>query len=296
MERDLPDPSLWTFCFAKGHVPVDFLQGSPIASNRGTYDIPMIYSVIETARPSGRGVILVDTGFASGQSMTGRKFADFEMPRETLGKIGLTPEDVDTIVLTHLHFDHAGNLDAFPNARIVVQRAEYEGWRRALDTLTDADSGKQNWIMSSMNPDDLPRFERAKSDGRVTFVDGRHELEPGVVLNLAADSHTFGSQWIDLETRSGRFVVAGDVVVTYANLERMWPPGYHQGNAWNLYACYRDLTALVDGDIRRIVVGHDMELFRRHESFTAGANPVAAIALSQARQADTRSTISSRSA
>lgn len=274
------DHAVWTLCFAKGRLPRDFLEGSPVASNAGLIDIPMIYSVVVSGLGGRRKVFLVDTGFATGNSMTGRKFADFETPAQTLAKIGLAPEDVDAILLTHLHFDHVGNIDAFPNATIYVQSGEYEGWQRVLSKIGGMPSTKQSWIMSSMNPDDLPKFERAKADGRVTFIDGTFEVEPGITLHLAADTHTFGSQWVEIATSEGPYVLAGDCVVTYANLDKMWPPGYHQGNAWELFACYERLKALVGADrIDRIVVGHDMEVFRRHTSWVVGSNPVAEIIL-----------------
>ena len=66
-------------------------------------------------------------------------FADFEKPDAVLPKVELEPMDVDTILMTHLHFDHAGNLDAFPNANIIIQRYEYELLEaRAEDPLSSA--------------------------------------------------------------------------------------------------------------------------------------------------------------
>ncbi len=59
----------------------------------------------------------------------------------------------------------------------------------------------------------------------------------------------------------------------------MWPPGYVQGNTWNLIETYRRLRELLNDDIDRIVPGHDPELFERHPSWTAGHNPVAEIHL-----------------
>jgi hypothetical protein len=58
----------------------------------------------------------------------------------------------------------------------------------------------------------------------------------------------------------------------------MWPPGYHQGNAWNLIETYRHIKRLVGEDrLQRVVVGHDMELFRRSPNWIAGRNPAAEI-------------------
>jgi len=280
-QEPAPDFSIWSFCYAKGQVPRDFIEGSPVGSNQGLLQIPMVYSIAAPASLSARPhVLLVDTGFASGRSMTGRQFADFETPAEILGKVELEPTDVKTILLTHLHFDHVGNIGAFKNATILLQRSEYDGWKRALKMMPNQAADKRNWILSSMNLDDIVHFDRAIADGRVTLIEGPHEACPGITLHLAADSHTFGSQWVEIVTPEGRYVIAGDIITSFANLERMWPPGYHQGNCWNLLAAYRDVQSVVgQSQWRQIVPGHDMELFQRMPSWTAGCNPVAEVHL-----------------
>jgi glyoxylase-like metal-dependent hydrolase (beta-lactamase superfamily II) len=273
-----PDFSIWSFCFAKGQVPREFIEGVPVGSGQGLLQIPMVYSVIAPA--SRNDVFIVDTGFSTGKSMTGRTFADFESPATILAKVELEPKDVKTILLTHLHFDHVGNIAAFPEADILVQRCEYERWKHALKTVADQPADKRNWILSSMNLDDIVRFDRAIADGRVKFVEGSHEVRPGLTLHLAAETHTFGSQWVEVATPDGPHVVASDTIVSYANLERMWPPGYHQGNSWNLLETYQRIKALVgEAKLTRIVPGHDMELFRRQPNWLAGNNPVAEVHL-----------------
>jgi N-acyl homoserine lactone hydrolase len=251
----------------------------PVGSNQGLLQIPMVYSAIVTA-PSApkREIFLVDTGFASGKSMTGRSFADFETPDAVLAKVEIEPREVKSILLTHLHFDHVGNIDAFPDATLILQRSEYERWKHALKSVADLPQNKQNWVLSSMNLDDIGKFDRAIADGRVNFVEGSCEIRTGLTLHLAADTHTFGCQWIEVATPDGPYAVASDTIVTYANLERMWPPGYHQGNAWNLMATYDRVKKLVGDDrLTRIVPGHDMELFRRVPHWTPGKNPVAEV-------------------
>ena len=62
------DWSIWTFQFAEGRLPLDFVRGTPVASNQGTTPVPMIFSLLQS---SGGERIVVDTGFASGASMTG---------------------------------------------------------------------------------------------------------------------------------------------------------------------------------------------------------------------------------
>ena len=183
------------------------------------------------------------------------------------------------MILTHLHFDHAGNLDRFPNATFHVQRAEYDGWKRVFEMPDGLGSDNARWPLSSINPADFEILDALIADGRVAFLDGDTEIAPGVICRLARDTHTFGSQWVEIETSDGPYVVAGDCVYWYANVERMWPPAYVQGNTWNLIETYRRLRTLLADDIDRIVPGHDPELFERHPSWVAGHHPVAEIHL-----------------
>jgi N-acyl homoserine lactone hydrolase len=282
MERPMsPDHSIWSLCYARGRLPTDFMGGCPVCSNQGTTENPMVYSLVAT--PPGaatRRVIVVDTGFAGGESMTGRHFDDPEMPDVVLPKIGYRPTDVDTVVLTHLHFDHAGNFNAFPNARIIVQRVEYERWKEVIAAIPDLNVGKSSWMLSSLDVGVFELLDKAIAEGRVDLIDGDKEIAPGITCRLAQDTHTFGSQWVEVATSSGPHVLAGDCVYWYANIERMWPPGYTQGSTFNMIRTFERLRDLVGADrLQRIIPGHDMEIFRRHKSWVAGANPVAEVHL-----------------
>jgi len=257
------------------------MGGSPIASNQGTIETPMLYTAIAAEDQGAPKLVLVDTGFKDGVSMTGRPFDDFELPPIVLAKLGFRPEDVDLIVLTHLHFDHAGNFDAFPNAEILVQRREYEQWKAVLAEIPDVAAGKQSWMLSSLDIAVFPRVECAISDGRLRLVDGDFEISAGLKLHLAADSHTFGSQWLEVSTPDGTFVIAGDCVYRYVNLERMWPPAYLQGNPWNMLAAYKEMLSLVESNVDRIIPGHNLDIFRRYPSWTVGGNPMAEIHLAR---------------
>jgi glyoxylase-like metal-dependent hydrolase (beta-lactamase superfamily II) len=80
---------------------------------------------------------------------------------------------------------------------------------------------------------------------------------------------------VEVRTQDGPYVVAGDCVYWYQNLESRWPPGYVQGNPWNLLELYGELDELLTGRTQRLVPGHDPELFRRHPSWTSGQNETA---------------------
>jgi N-acyl homoserine lactone hydrolase len=257
------DWSLWSFRYATGRLPVDFLSGSPVNSNTGTQPVPMIVSLLK----SGDGeLVLVDTGFAAGESMTGRRFDDFVRSDELLRRFGCDPADIRKLVLTHMHFDHAGNLDAFPNARIYLQRYEYEAWKEVIAEFGGTAQSKDHWAFSSLNVPDFAALERAMAQGRVELLEGDHEVAPGVLCRLARDTHTFGSQWLEIRTPRGSFALAGDCCYTFENVERMWPPGYTQGNAFNMIREFKKMKSVAGDDLKRLVPGHDIELFTRHPS------------------------------
>lgn len=272
------DWSIWTFCYALGRLPLDFVRGTPVASNQGEVDVPMIFSLLQS--DCGE-MVLVDTGFGTGASMTGRNFRNFVRSDELLRRHGFNPQEIGKLVLTHLHFDHAGNIAAYPNARIYVQRYEYESWKRVIDEFGADGATKDKWAFSSLNVDDFAVLDAAARDGRVTFIDGDVEVSPGVTCRLAKDTHSFGIQWLEIATDNGPFVLGGDVCYTYFNVERMWPPGYLQGNAWNILREMRRIKAAVGGDLSRLVPGHDVEMLARLPHGAPNGSPL--VELNRAR-------------
>jgi N-acyl homoserine lactone hydrolase len=254
----------------------------------------MAFTIVAT--PPGvepRRIIAVDTGFEGGLSMTGNAFRNVETIPMVLAKLGYTPADVDTVVLTHLHFDHAGNFDAFPNAEVIVQRAEYDAWIDVIAGMGDTSVGKHSWKLSSIDVATIERVRAAVASGRIRFLSGDAEIAPGVFCRLAQDSHTFGSQWVEVQTADGPYVVAGDCVYWYTNIERMWPPGYVQGNTWNLMALFERLRALLGNDgLNRIVPGHDMTIYARHPSAVIGQNPIAEVHLAAGERSRLKEAVS----
>ena len=96
-------------------------------------DIPLTYFLI---RGEDRQ-ILIDTGTKALKQYPAffshnYSFRDYQPPEAVLAPLGLKPDQITDVILTHCHFDHMGNMEAFPNARFYLQRQEYQGWRQAL--------------------------------------------------------------------------------------------------------------------------------------------------------------------
>ena len=262
------DYSIWSLEFCHADMPHDFFGGSGIFSNAGIIRIPMLYTLVVGGEVGGKQhVALVDCGFRNDYWLDRYAFSNWQNPRDVLASVGYTPEDVDVILVSHMHFDHMGNFEAFPNAKLFVQLDEFTGWSEAVASTLQEPEAEQSWVFSSFDPTDLARAAQGIVDGRVVFVKGDEELLPGITARLAKDSHTFGSQWFHIETGNGPYVAAGDTVYWYSNVEKMWAPGYGQGNSFNLIEVYRTLQKELKRETDRIIPGHDPEIAARHTSW-----------------------------
>ncbi len=146
-------------------------------------------------RMSDGANILVDSGLPPDAEPPPQlpQLADRKTVLEHLADLGLRPDDIDTVVCTHLDVDHAGHHDAFRDAEFVVQRAHLDIARRD----PRYDGARANW--------DRPEL-------RYRPVDGDVELAPGVSL-VETSGHTPGHQSALVRLpQSGPVVLAIDAV------------------------------------------------------------------------------------
>ena len=273
-----PEMSVRTLCYAHVDLPVEFFGGVPIHSGEGVRTAAMVYTLVTTADAGGgRHHHLIDCGFDEGW-IPRFGFYDFETPEVVLDKVGVRPDQIETVFVTHMHFDHVNNLHRFPNAKVVVQRTEHEGWTRALG-LSDryTPMGDQSWLLSSFDRGDMDFFGRLQADDRLAFVEDGDELAPGIVGHLSPGGHTFGVQWLEVAVPGGPIVIASDTAMWYSNIEEMWPSGYTNGNTYQMLLTYGEIAEFVGDDLGRVVPGHDMRIFERFPSSRIGANEVAEV-------------------
>lgn len=212
------------------------------------------------------GAVVVDTGFSAEAGLSRDREAS-RAPGEAVRQLGLDPHDVGAVVLTHAHYDHAGNIDDFPRARVVIQARE-------LEYVTGARMRHPS-LNHFFDVDDVVGLVRAVHRGNVDVVEGRHDLFPGVELHLLG-GHTPGLQVVRVHTRRGWIVLASDALHYYANFHRRDPfpavvdlPQMLDG--------YDTLRGMVDSD-QHLVPGHDPEVFVR---FPGAGLPEGVVALHQ---------------
>lgn len=117
---------------------------------------------------------------------------------DELAKEGLSPNDIDSVIYTHLHYDHCGNIDLFPNAITYIQKAEYDN----LSNPYDFQQARMDYF-----PDTADRLKLLK---KIIFVDGDIKLSNGLELYLSK-GHSLGGQTIVVPTAKGRYVLTGDI-------------------------------------------------------------------------------------
>jgi glyoxylase-like metal-dependent hydrolase (beta-lactamase superfamily II) len=201
-------------------------------------------------RAPGR-TVLVDAGFYRDKFVRQWKPADFRRPSDAVAALGIAPEAVTDVVLSHVHWDHADGLDLFPRARVWIQRAEYEYYVSA--------DGKP--AHPGIDPDDAAMLAALHQAGRVTLVDGDgREILPGITV-YTGGRHTYASQYATVRTHAGTAVIASDNAYLYENLERHRPIAQTFDSVSNLAAQERMKT--LARPERLIVPGHDPAVFAR---------------------------------
>lgn len=174
-------------------------------------EFPCLMFAIEVA---GGKKIVVDTGpcgpgeKSAPYHMPVRRTPDME-PRNALKKLGITPEEVEIVVMTHLHWDHSCNCSLFKNATFFVQKSELQ----CAVAPNPVQFGQYEVGIPGHTPPWMEVFPRIKTvEGDV------HDLAKGVHL-LHLPGHTPGSMGVAVETRKGVHLIAGDFIPLMANWE-----------------------------------------------------------------------------
>ena len=195
--------------------------------------------------------ILVDTGFTERQSKERGRKLDFD-PLDGLKRLGIDPDQVEHVIVTHLHYDHAGNIGRLPKACFHVQDAEvsYATGRCMCDHLL-------RW---PFDVEDVVSLVRSTYAGRVTFHDGEGAPFPGITVHCLP-GHSKGMQAVRIKTQRGPVLLASDVSHYYANFVRR-APFILTIDAEQTLDSYSRLLSLVGGDVQRVIPGHDPKVRR----------------------------------
>ncbi len=253
-----PPVSYEVYAIRYGTLP-DFSLASLMAGadRSQRLDIPLMIWLL---KGSDGHVVLVDSGFYRDTLVQQWKVRDFVRPSDAVTRAGVKPEEVTDIVLTHMHWDHAGGTTLFPKARVWVQKAEYAYY------TGDAWQGKTTH--GGIEAEDVMTVVRLNTEGRLGLVDGDGQRPlPGIVC-YTGGRHTYASQYLVVTSKSGRTVIASDNVYLYLNLEKHAAVAGALDVASNLAT--QDRMRTQASAPRLIVPGHDPAVFTRFPEVAPG--------------------------
>jgi glyoxylase-like metal-dependent hydrolase (beta-lactamase superfamily II) len=218
----------------------------------GEPDAPLRMDYFFWILRNSQETIVIDTGFsaASGER---RKREMTIAPAAALARLGIDPLAVKRLILTHVHWDHTGNLDLFPNAQIFMSRTEYDFIR--------SDVARRPLLAAVMDEVDNGSIIRMAAQGRVTFLGPEDRSIQDVVLQ-ELPGHSPGQMAVIVKRPEGDVVLSSDVAHYYEELALDRPFIV----VTDLPAMYRSLAALREMAARPgavVVPGHDPEVMRR---------------------------------
>jgi glyoxylase-like metal-dependent hydrolase (beta-lactamase superfamily II) len=214
-------------------------------------DIAMTFWVLKG--PEGR-TVLVDAGFYRPRLLKQRSgITDYTRPDKALARLGIRPEEVTDVIVTHMHWDHADGVDLFPKAEVWIQKDEFNHYTRDAKQPSAHDGNDELNEVSAMM--------KLNTQGRVRLVDGdAREIVPGVTV-YTGGRHTFASQYVGVNTKAGYVVVASDNLYLYENLDKHVAIAQTLDAKSNLAA--QDRMKRLATSPRLIIPGHDPEVFVR---------------------------------
>jgi glyoxylase-like metal-dependent hydrolase (beta-lactamase superfamily II) len=193
----------------------------------------------------GPRTFIIDTGFTA-EVAKKRARTHLRDPIEALKLVGVGADNVEDVILTHLHYDHVGNFHRFPKAQFHLQETElhYAVGRHM----------RHPRLAHSFEVEDVVGVVRLNYAKRVLFYDGGAELAPGITVHPVG-GHSDGLQFVKVHTKRGWVVVASDVTHFYENMMtgRPYTTAFHVGGMLEAFDTLRAHAVTP----QHIVPGHD---------------------------------------
>ena len=219
-----------------------------------SHDVPMPLDYFVWVVVGASRTFVVDSGFdQEGAAKRGRRIV--RPIDQGLAQLGIDAAAVEDVIITHMHYDHAGNRDLFPRARYHVQDSE-------MSFCTGRCMCHQP-LSVHFEPNDVASMVHKVFGGRVAFHDGDEQIAPGLSVHLMG-GHTAGMQVVRVRTEKGWLVLASDASHFYANIEqkRPFPAVYNVGD---MLESYQRIYALADAP-SMVIPGHDPLVLERFPS------------------------------
>ena len=158
--------------------------------------------------------VVVGTGVTP-QMAAARELDGYVNPVDVMARIDVTADDVRHVIITHMHFDHAGGASLFPQATFYIQQDEYRFWRE--DPVASRPPFKH--VSDAAATGYLALLE---GTDRLVLLKGDRQILPGIQCVLSP-GHTVGLQTVTVNTARGTAIVGSDCAHVFRNYQEDWP-------------------------------------------------------------------------
>jgi glyoxylase-like metal-dependent hydrolase (beta-lactamase superfamily II) len=240
MEHGLPEYELYAIRYATraARRSNHFIMGDP-------HDAPMDMDYYVWLAVGPQRTFLIDLGF-SAETAARRKRDLLRCPIEALRLLDIDPASIKDAIITHLHYDHAGNFKLVPAAQFHLQEPEIH--------FAVGRHIRHRHISPNFEVEDIVDVVRLNYARRVTFYNGQTELAPGLWLE-PTPGHSPGQQAVRVHTQRGWVVLASDACHFYENIQDGRPFPAIDNVSQALESC--DKVMAMAGDIHHVIPGHD---------------------------------------
>lgn len=199
--------------------------------------------------------ILVDAGFFNDiEEAKAFDVTNYVRPDSMLLRLGLQAADITDVVLTHPHWDHMDGVDLFPNAKVWVQKEDYNYFVGAQWQKSKAGSTEKR---------DVRKLVELNLAGKLILIDGDDkEIIPGIKV-FTGSRHTFNSQYVLVKNKTERIILASDNAYTYLNLDNLKSAPKNLTFDTTGYITQMKRMKTLVSNIKFIIPGHDALLFKR---------------------------------
>ncbi len=239
-----------------------FIPGSSSPDhNQVFFQLPVNFGVIK----HGREVVLFDTGIQFANLINLIGCVNWAPISAQLAQIGVHPADITKIVIGHGHWDHAGQLDQFPNGVLYIQKEELRGIEFGLNlpapfnrVNTDPattwpggplPAGCARTPACGFPPQTVAQIMGKIVSGHAVIVHGKKTIAPGLTIHPAFRSHTAGSQLLQVNTSIGQLLFGSDTFSSWTALKRLLVANVQQTDTVQQFLAYQKCIVITgNGD------------------------------------------------